>query len=243
MKYLMILLIALLAGCVQTQTNEWAQYKVNDITIKWLGHSAFIVDGEKTIYFDPFVLDANPKQADYILITHEHFDHCSPEHVKRIQTDRTRIISTFGCIEKLSGKTNSIKPTESFNYTFDSIYIVAYESYNNDKSYHPRGDGVGFLVDFNGTKIYHAGDTDNVEEFANLTQEKIDVLLVPIGGKYTMNATEAAAAVKIIKPRVVIPMHFNSAKYGITDVEADAEQFKALLGGSGIDVVILKAAA
>ncbi len=241
MKYLAVLSIVLLAGCVQNQ--NLTEYTINDITIKWLGHSSFIVDGENTIYFDPFVLDANPKQADYILITHEHFDHCSPEHVKRIQTDRTRIISTFGCVDKLSGKTNSIKPTEFFNYTFDSLYIAAYESYNADKPYHPRGDGVGFLVDFNGTKIYHAGDTDNIKEFANLTKEKIDVLLVPIGGKYTMNATEAAEAAKIIKPKVAIPMHYNSAKYGITDVEADVERFKALLVGSGIDVVILQAAA
>ena len=238
---ILIILALAIAGCVQQQNQT--SYKVNDnITITWLGHSSFRVDAWETAYFDPFVLDSSPKKADFILITPAHFAHCSAENIKKIQTSNTRIISTTECISKLSGKINSISPTEFFNYTFNDTYVGAYDAYSANNLYHKKGEGVGLLLNLNGTKIYHAGDTENIPELANLTQEKIDVMLVPIGGTYTMNVTEAVNAVKIVKPRAAIPMHYNSDKYGINDVKADAEQFRELLKGSGTEAAILQSA-
>ena len=128
-------------------------------------------------------------------------------------------------------------------FDFNGVKIQFYPAYNE---VHNRTDGGGMMLILNRSneimKIYHAGDTGLIPEFSNLTKEKIDVLLVPIGGKYTMDEEEAAQAAKIIKPKVVIPMHYNSAAYGINDVNADPNKFKELLKGSGIEVIILKPA-
>lgn len=243
---LWILLIAamvFIAGCVNTQLQEQGEkeYKINDVTIQWLGHSSFRVENSKTTaYFDPFVLDSNPKKADYILVSHDHFDHCNPDQIAEIEQNKTRIISTLPCVQKFSGKTNSLTAGEGFGYELDNVSVSAFPAYNTDGRYHRKGDGVGLLLDIGGTKIYHAGDTDNIPEFSLLADKKIDVLLVPIGGKYTMGPEEAAEAAKTIRPRNVIPMHYNSARYGIPDVQSDPGELKKLLEGSEINVIILQ---
>jgi L-ascorbate metabolism protein UlaG (beta-lactamase superfamily) len=237
-----LVLLAFALGCVQQEYPN--TYVYNNVTIKWLGHASVeILASNNTVYFDPFVLGKNPDRADYILITHSHPDHCSAAAVGELQRNWTRIISTMDCIANMTGKTNSIIPGDFFNYTAYDVYVEAFEAYNTLSSYHPKGEGVGLMLITNGTKIYHAGDTDNIPEFANLTKENIDVLFLPIGGKYTMNVTEAAKAARVIKPKIVIPIHYNSDKYGLTDIHADPEQFKKLLEGSDIKVVILSPAA
>lgn len=249
MKALLALIIVIgIAGCVGQAQSSYIAFEGTDraTNITWLGHSSFRIDGgANTIYFDPFVLDENPKKANFILMTHDHFDHCARDNVEKLQHNETRIISTFSCIEGIPGKINSIIPSEHSIYTANAIRVDAFDAYNINKTYHEKGDGVGFLLTIGyvsgNVTIYHAGDTDNIPEFEDLA-DRVDVLLIPIGGKFTMDAEDAADAVKIIKPKVVIPMHYNSDRYGVEGIQADPERLEELLEGTETEVVILSPA-
>src|SRR3989304_5610869 len=111
--------------------------------IHWLGHDTFKIAGEKIIYTDPFKI-RKKDSADIILITHEHFDHCSPEDVKKIQGPNTMIVATSDCAKKLSGKIKVVKPGDKINV--EGIEIEAVTAYNTNKQFHPKANGwVGYI--------------------------------------------------------------------------------------------------
>jgi L-ascorbate metabolism protein UlaG (beta-lactamase superfamily) len=185
--------------------------------IHWLGHASFKITGEKIVYIDPWKLkDGEP--ADIILITHNHYDHLSPEDVAKIATDRTWIVTTGDAAKKLSGNIKTIKPGDSI--IVEGIKIEAVPAYNVNKNFHPKANNwVGFIVTINNKRIYHSGDCDFMPEMKNI---KADIVLMPVGGTYTMTAEEAANAVNTINPEVAIPMHYDD----IVGSKADAEKFR-----------------
>lgn len=225
-------------GCTEKPMNG---VELDNVIVTYLGHASFRIQGTKLIYIDPFVLPENAVVGNYILVTHDHYDHCAVDNINSIQ-DRekeTRIIGTMGCITRFDGLTNSIDPGEFFDYA-DGVHIEAVEAYNINKSYHPEGFGIGFVVTIDGKKIYHAGDTDKIPEMDLLKNQSIDIALLPIGGTFTMDAEEAAEVAKVINPKYVIPMHYNSERYGIKNTEADPEKLKELLKDTDIQVIILE---
>ena len=201
--------------------------------IEWLGHDGFLIKGDdKTIVMDPFEVKGH-EPAHIILITHEHYDHCSPEDVKKIQRDFTVIVTEANSARKLSGDVRVVQPGDKL--TVFGIPIEAVPAYNTNKNFHPKDKGwLGFIVTVNGVRIYHAGDTDLIPEMDTL---QVDIALLPVSGTYVMTAEEAVEAAKRIKPKLVIPMHYGT----IVGSEDDARRFSGALAGT-CEVVLLNSA-
>jgi L-ascorbate metabolism protein UlaG (beta-lactamase superfamily) len=199
--------------------------------IHWLGHDTFkIIAGEKIIYTDPFKIKQEDT-ADLILITHEHFDHCSPEDVKKLQGSDTVIIATPDCAGKLSGNVKTVKPGDRLEV--NGIEVEAVPAYNTNKQFHTKEKSwVGYIFTSEGKRIYIAGDTDYIPEMKTF---QADIALLPVSGTYVMTAAEAVKAAGDINPKIAIPMHYGS----IVGSEDDAKQFAQGLQGK-IEVQILK---
>lgn len=190
----------------------------SNVELNWLGHASFIVKGDgKVIYFDPFVLPSNPEKADLILITHDHYDHCDPNKIEQIRKPDTIIVTTSASARKLSGNVRTVKEGDTITEKGISIRVVP--AYNVSKPFHPRGSGVGFIIDVAETRIYHAGDTGFIPEMSGI---QIDIALLPIGGTYTMNEDEGVRAALTIKSKIVVPMHYGH----ISGTDADPNSFK-----------------
>jgi len=204
--------------------------------LHWLGHASFRLDGPPTIYFDPWNLKGGLPQADVVLISHEHHDHCSPEDVARISGAGTVIVASTGAAQRLRGNVRALRPGE--RTTVAELEIEAVPAYNVDKfrsagvPFHPQEAGhVGYVVTVEGVRLYFAGDTDHIPEMADI---RCDVALLPVGGTYTMDAQEAAQAAADIGPQVAVPMHWGA---GVVGTRRDAERFRDLYGG---EVAILE---
>ena len=226
MCFILCLILILLPAVLPAGEKE-VKAMVKDI--HWLGHDTFKVAGEKVIYTDPFKIRKNDK-ADIILITHEHYDHCSPEDVKKIQGPDTVIVCPADCAQKLSGNIKVVKVGDTINVA--GIEIEAVSSYNTNKKFHTKDRGwVGYIFTVKGRRIYIAGDTDHIPEMKTFTA---DIALLPVSGTYVMTAEEAIQAALDIKPKVAIPMHYGS----IVGSKSDAEKFADGLKGK-IEVAIL----
>ncbi len=188
--------------------------------IHWLGHDGFYATGSKVVYFDPWEISEGPK-ADVICITHEHFDHCSPSDVKKISKDDTVIVTEAVAAEKLSGDVRVLKPGQSVDA--GGTRVNAVPSYNTDKDFHPKSnEWLGFVVEMDGVRIYHAGDADFIPEMRDLD---VDIALIPVSGTYVMDVDQAIEAARAIKPKIAVPMHYGK----IVGSEDDAKKFAEAL--------------
>lgn len=190
--------------------------------IHWLGHDAFRIDGTKTVYFDPYEISGGPP-ADVIFISHEHFDHCSPADVAKIQKPATVIVTDAASAKKLSGDVRVVKPGDRLDLEGVAVRVVP--AYNRNKKFHPKTAGMlAFVVTLDGITYYHAGDTDFIPEMKGLQP---DVAFLPVSGTYVMDVQEAVEAAKAIAPKIAIPMHYGAI---VGSVE-DAQRFQKALEG------------
>lgn len=197
--------------------------------LHWLGHDSFRLDGPPVIYFDPLKLPASSPRADLILVSHEHYDHCSPDDIKRISGPQTVVVANPSAAAKLKGA-KPIRVGEKL--TVGEVTIEAVPAYNTNKKFHPKEAGhVGYIVTLGGERVYFAGDTDHIPEMKTF---ECDVALLPVSGVYVMTAAEAVAAFNDIQPQAAVPMHYGG---GVVGSEADAQAFK---DGVGERAVILK---
>lgn len=202
---------------------------MNADNIVWYGHDSFrIYDDGKNIYIDPWKIPSNAPRADYIFITHDHYDHYSPEDIRRLSYQPTQIICPVD-VSKKEGR-NTIPLNPGVKLVRDKLRIEAVPAYNIDKKFHPKKNNwLGYVITLSdGTRVYHAGDTDFIPEMNDI---KTDIALLPVSGTYVMTAEEAIEAANIIKPVIAIPMHFGDI---IGDL-GDAMKFKA--GYSGTTVI------
>ena len=205
-------------------------YQRNDAKITWLGHDGFKIESQgETLVIDPFKLKRNVP-ADFVLISHEHFDHLNHEDLKKVmkpnQTIVVSIASARDEVNKVSPKEfKVVKPGDKIKLgTFDIRAVPAYNTNKfaePGKPFHPKQDGkVGYVITTkSGVSIYHTGDSDLIPEMDNLRPE---IALLPVSGTYVMTVDEAVEATSRIKPKVAIPMHYGA----IVGSEDDAKKFK-----------------
>lgn len=207
------------------------------VSITWLGHDGFLIEGGgRAVVIDPFQVRAPGRKVDVAFVTHDHFDHCSLEDLRRfVDPGATTVVAAENCSRALrdlkAREVRYVKPGEAGEAA--GIGFRAVHAYNVNKfrapgqPFHPKGyGGVGYVIRIGGISIYHAGDTDFIPEMRELGP--VDVALLPVSGTYVMTAEEAAEAAKAISPKLAIPMHFGA----IVGSVRDAERFRSLAGVS-----------
>ena len=203
--------------------------------IEVIHHSSIKINN---IFIDPFELNEDYDNADYIFITHSHYDHFSEGDILKIKNDNTIIVipkDLKDSVLKLGFKENKIILVESNKeYNIDGINFKTIPAYNINKAFHPKTNNwVGYIITVNDTKYYIAGDTDNTPEARSVN---CDVAFVPVGGTFTMTYEEAASLVNKIKPAIAIPIHYGS----IVGSESDAKNFVNLLSNNIEGKIIMK---
>lgn len=177
------------------------------------------------IYIDPFQMKEEPKDADFVLITHDHYDHFSPEDIGKVSKADTILVVPEKMAAKarevsgMVGKIETVKP--SIYREMGGLEFETVPAYNTLKPFHPKSaEWVGYILRIDGKRIYIAGDTDATKEAKAV---KCDIALVPIGGTYTMDAKKAAELVNTIRPDVAIPVHYGNIVGKPGDGEVFAE--------------------
>ena len=199
---------------------------LNNISINC--QSSIKISDGLTIYFDPYDIKEKINNADYIFITHSHWDHFDLDSINNLVNEKTIIIGPSSVIEKLDSnyKTLEVKPENIYN--LNNISFMTVPAYNIDKEYHPKDAGyVGYIVTLNNVTYYIAGDTDVLDELKVI---KADVIFLPVGGTYTMTREEAVELANTIKPKYAIPIHYGlavgdelDAKYFVNNIDKEIE--------------------
>ena len=214
--------------------------EVGDVKIEFLGHSGFLISSNgssKKIVIDPYNVSGNVNEkADVILITHSHYDHCSIKDIEKLSKQGTKIIMPADCqskVVKVEGVNLEIVEVGD-KIDLPGLKIEAVAAYNSE-------GWVGFLIKMKNVIVYHSGDSDFIPEMKKLSgygkHGNEFVALLPVSGKYVMDATEAAEAASVISPDLAIPMHYGA---GVAGSLEDAEYFVELCKEKGLRAEILE---
>ncbi len=167
-------------------------------------------------------------KADYILVTHEHFDHCDTVAIQQLEKPTTVIVTNANCA-KIIGKGRVMDNGDHLQLA-DDITVDAVPAYNitpGKEKFHPKGRDNGFILTLDGFRVYISGDTEDIPEMKNI--KDIDVAFLSTNQPFTMTPEQTARAAKIIKPKVLFPYHYSNT---------DIQQVVELLKGTDIGVRI-----
>ena len=196
--------------------------------VQVLTHSSIRIAGNQIVYFDPFHVEGEPHDADIICVTHDHFDHYSPEDLAKVKNAATILVCPKTMEDSLSNSGISEEFTELVapgdELEINGVRIQAVPAYNVGKQFHPQANQwVGYLVTMNDVTYYIAGDTDINEDVKKV---RCDAALLPVGGTYTMTAEEAAELAEMIHPKAAIPTHYGSVAGKAEDGQIFADLLK-----------------
>ncbi len=196
--------------------------------VQVLTHSSIRIAENQIVYFDPFHVEGEPHDADIICVTHDHFDHYSPEDLAKVKNAATILVCPKTMEDSLSNSGISEEFTELVapgdELEINGVRIQAVPAYNVGKQFHPQANQwVGYLVTMNDVTYYIAGDTDINEDVKKV---RCDAALLPVGGTYTMTAEEAAELAEMIHPKAAIPTHYGSVAGKAEDGQIFADLLK-----------------
>ena len=195
--------------------------------IEVLTQSSIRIQDSCTIYADPFQMEEAPHDGKLIFITHDHFDHFSPEDIEKAAGEGVKLVVP----EKMKEQAEKLQIPEKEIITVvpgeeksvAGIFFETVPAYNNLKPFHPKKKGwVGYILQLGEERVYIAGDTDLTKENQKVV---CDIAMVPIGGTFTMDAKKAAELVNIIRPRIAIPTHYGSVAGSKGGGKVDEEIF------------------
>ncbi len=195
-------------------------------------HSSIRIDEGKIIYSDPYNISGAPHDADIILITHSHFDHYSPDDIRKVMKSGTVIVCPASMNEPDELGLTVKQVSAGGKSEVLGVIFEAVPAYNTGKPFHPQASGwLGYIIDSpEHGRIYIAGDTDITPDNKQI---KCDIALVPAGGTYTADASQAAELINTIRPKYAVPIHYGT----VAGSPADGEKFRKAVD-SGIEVVI-----
>lgn len=183
------------------------------------------IDANGTIiYVDPFKLEKEVHDADYIFLTHDHYDHFSLDDINKVLQRETAFIVPQAMDKRVRKNTAAginypVEPGKS--YEINGLHFETVAMYNKLKPFHlKKGGWCGYIIEVNGTRVYIAGDIDEIDEARAV---KCDVAMIPIGGFYTMDYKDGARLINEMKPSVAIPTHYGTAVGKTTDGESFAK--------------------
>ena len=186
-----------------------------------------VKSGQGIIYIDPFRLKEESHDADYVLITHDHYDHFSIEDIHKVIKANTILVVPARMeddakeLEREVGEIVTVKP--GIHKELSGLELETIPAYNTVKPFHPRrAEWVGYILRVDGKRVYIAGDTGATKE---AKQVRCDIALVPVGGTYTLDTKRAADLINTIRPEYAIPTHYGS----IVGKKSDGQTFAALV--------------
>ena len=190
-------------------------------------NSIRITGDNHIIYVDPFEMKEEPENANYIFVTHDHYDHFSLKDIEKVACSKTVLVVPEKMLNKAKEANGLVKEIITVKpgtyHELENLEFETVPAYNIMKPFHMKNcEWVGYILHVNGKRIYIAGDTDETPEAKKV---QCDIALVPIGGTYTMDAKKAADLINTIRPEVAIPTHYGS----IVGSKADAVTFTQLV--------------
>jgi predicted outer membrane repeat protein len=206
--------LALLAG-------HWLENHEEKVSLKWIRHSGFrISTSSVVIYIDPYQVPDSPHDATFVLCSHSHSDHFSPSDIARVAGPQMQLIGPPDVVSSY-GKGLTLAPDQTLQ--LGSVTIQGVRAYNTNKPNHPKANNwLGFIVEIAGKRLYHAGDTDLIEEMKSIGD--VDVAMLPVSGVYAMTAAEAATATTYFHAKLAIPMHWGTIVGTLADAQAFAQK-------------------
>ncbi len=228
--FLLALLAASSLGAEAPKQVDQFPLKSGSLKITFIGHGSLMLDWNGwIIHVDPFGQQADYRampKADLILITHEHSDHLDPKAVAQISKQGTVIVANEASARKLKGAKVLANGEQTKVHGLAIEAVPAYNTTPGRTQYHPKGRDNGYVLGFGETRVYIAGDTENIQEMSRLSD--IAVAFLPMNQPYTMTPEQAAAAARSFRPKILYPYH-----YGDTDPQ---KLVAALKNSSGIEV-------